>query len=184
LSNPGADEHFDLRPFVLESPENSAQATVDWNGSAWGGSGDGILAIDLGANGQSGADGVLDQAREMSFSLWATAPGDGSTASNFDGLHQAFDSNGDSVLDANDALWSEFRLWNDANQNGVTDPGELESLSDAVIKLINLMPATADQSFANGTAVSGTGSYDTTDGSRYLAVDTSQWSQGSPQRAA
>jgi Ca2+-binding RTX toxin-like protein len=180
---PQALDHIDLRPIVLESSSSSAQPTVDWNGGAWGGSGDGVLAIDLGEDGDAGGDGVLNQAREVSFSLWADASGDGSAPSNLDGLRQVFDSNSDGVLDTNDALWSEFRVWHDANENGITDPRELESLSDAGVKLINLMPAAANQSFADGSAVSGTGSYASIDGSRYLAVDTSQWAQTSPQRA-
>jgi hypothetical protein len=59
-AQPQALDHIDLRPIVLESATNSAQPTVDWNGDAWGGSGDRVLAIDLAADGQAGGDGVLD----------------------------------------------------------------------------------------------------------------------------
>ena len=45
-------------------------------------------------------------------------------ATDLEGLRLVFDSNEDGVLDANDDLFSEFGIWQDANSDGVTDAGE------------------------------------------------------------
>lgn len=45
------------------------------------------------------------------------------------------DSNGDKVIDANDTIFSRLLLWKDANKNGVSDEGELASLSDVMSSL-------------------------------------------------
>ncbi|WP_245434756.1 hypothetical protein [Rhizobium anhuiense] len=165
-----ADSHIDLRP--LDSLATSVG--FDWDGdgvadeSAWVGPQDGFLAIDLGADGTAGADGQIDQARELAFSLW----NDGA-ASDLEGLRLAFDTNHDNVLDMNDARWSEFRVWRDLNQNGVSDAGELQTMTDAGIRLINLIPSSdGAQSFADGSMISGTSSYQTVNGTnQYLVGD-------------
>ncbi|WP_285196192.1 hypothetical protein [Rhizobium sp. CNPSo 3490] len=163
------DGHIDLRP--LDSLGSSVG--FDWNGdgvaeeTAWVGPQDGFLAIDLGANGSAGPDGKIDQARELAFSLW-----DSESATDLDGLRFAFDTNHDNVLDLNDDRWSEFRVWRDLNQNGVSDAGELQTMTDAGIRLINLIPnRDAMQSFADGSIITGTGSYQTVDGNQYLVGD-------------
>ncbi|WHO79666.1 hypothetical protein [Rhizobium leguminosarum] len=163
------DNHIDLRP--LDSLGTSV--SFDWDGdgvaddTAWVGPQDGFLAIDLGAGGTAGADGQIDQTRELAFSLWD----DGAT-SDLDGLRLAFDTNHDNVLDLNDDRWSEFRVWRDLNQNGVSDAGELQTMTDAGIRLINLMPSTDGvQSFAEGSIITGTSSYQTVDGNQHLVGD-------------
>ncbi|WP_017962934.1 beta strand repeat-containing protein [Rhizobium leguminosarum] len=163
------DGHIDLRP--LDSLGSSVG--FDWNGdgvaeeTAWVGPQDGFLAIDLGADGAAGPDGKIDQARELAFSLW-----DDQSTSDLDGLRLAFDTNHDNVLDMNDDRWSEFRVWRDINQNGVSDAGELQTLTDAGIRLINLMPSRDGmQSFADGSIITGTSSYQTVDGSQHLVGD-------------
>ncbi|WP_245510191.1 beta strand repeat-containing protein [Rhizobium leguminosarum] len=163
------DSHIDLRS--LDSLATSVG--YDWDGdgvadeTAWVGPQDGFLAIDLGADGTAGADGQIDQARELAFSLW----NDGAT-SDLDGLRLAFDTNHDNVLDLNDDRWSEFRVWRDLNQNGVSDAGELQTMTDAGVRLINLMP-TSDgaQAFADGSMITGTSSYQSLDGSQHLVGD-------------
>ncbi len=105
--------------------------------TAWVGADDGFLVIDLNADGTRGAgDGIIDQGRELAFALWGDA---GMTdlqalaeATDTDG-QRVFDSNGDGRLDAADAVWTELRVWRDANQNGVTDAGELLSLDAASV---------------------------------------------------
>ncbi len=176
------DGHIDLRPLDTNALATGSSVTFDWNGdgardgTAWVGAQDGFLAIDLGEDGQAGPDGKIDQSKELAFSEWATpeqVAANGGSVSDLEGLRLAFDSNHDNVLDANDARWNEFRVWRDANQNGVVDPGELETMSQAGIKLINLLSTTSgSQSFSDGSAITGTSSYQTTDGtSHYLVGD-------------
>ncbi len=176
------DGHIDLRPLDTNALATGSSVTFDWNGdgardgTAWVGPQDGFLAIDLGDDGQAGADGRIDQSKELAFSQWATpdqVAANGGSVSDLDGLRLAFDTNHDNVLDASDDRWSEFRVWRDANQNGLVDDGELQTMSEAGIKLINLLSTTdGSQSFSDGSAITGTSSYQTSDGtSHYLVGD-------------
>ncbi len=176
------DGHIDLRPLDTNALATGSSVTFDWNGdgardgTAWVGPQDGFLAIDLGEDGQAGPDGKIDQSKELAFSEWATpdqVAANGGSVSDLDGLRLAFDTNHDNVLDASDDRWSEFRVWRDANQNGVVDDGELQTMSQAGIKLINLLSTTdGSQAFSDGSAITGTSSYQTSDGtSHYLVGD-------------
>jgi uncharacterized membrane protein YgcG len=98
----------------------------------WADAQDALLVLDLNADGSRGAgDGKIDQAKEVVLSLWGDA---GMT--DMEALAKArdangqlmFDTNGDGKLTAADAAWSEFRVWQDADQDGVTDAGELKTL--------------------------------------------------------
>ncbi len=185
------DSHIDLRPLGELGAPGSSSVEFDWDGdglankTAWVGPNDGFLAIDLGADGGVGADGLIDQAREIAFASWADP--DGSLGlSDLDGLRVAFDSNHDNVLDANDSRWSEFRIWRDSNQNGISDAGELLTMSEAGIKLVNLIPNPAGaQAFDDGSAITGTSSYQTTDGQTHLVADaTLAWQKNTNGVAA
>lgn len=46
--------------------------------------------------------------------------------------------NGDGVIDSQDAIFPKLKVWVDLNHNGVSDPGELISLSDLGITSISL----------------------------------------------
>ncbi|MBB4239280.1 hypothetical protein GGD57_005903 [Rhizobium esperanzae] len=162
------DGHVDLRP--LDTLGSSVG--FDWDGdgvadqTAWVGPQDGFLAIDLGVDGTAGPDGKIDQGRELAFSVWSNE-----STSDLDGLRRAFDTNHDNVLDVNDERWNEFRVWRDLNQNGISDAGELQTMTVAGIRLINLMPSNdGAQAFADGSAISGTSSYQSVDGSNHYLV--------------
>ncbi|MCA3512583.1 MAG: hypothetical protein IOC96_05040, partial [Rhodobacter sp.] len=97
---------------------------------------------DLNADGSRGAgDGKIDQAKEVVLSLWGDA---GMT--DMEALAKArdasgtliFDSNGDGKLTAADTAWNEFRVWQDADQDGVTDAGELKTLDEMGFTQIGL----------------------------------------------
>lgn len=174
------DGHIDLRPFNLLAT-GATGPRFDWNSdgtrdaTAWVGPQDGFLAIDLGSDGNPGGDGVIDQAKELAFASWVDEDARSENnllVTDLEGLRLIFDTNYDNVLDHRDARWNEFRVWQDANQNGVSDIGELKTMPEAGIKLINLMP-TADgaRAFADGSAITGTSSMEMTDGSQRLVGD-------------
>lgn len=112
--------------------------------ASWAAQDDGFLVVDLSSDGLRGSsDGVIDQAKELAFSLWG---GQGSsdlealaTAVDVDG-NLIFDSNGDGVLDSNDVIWNELRIWQDLDQDGETegDGSELKTLAAWGIASINL----------------------------------------------
>ncbi|MGO6738894.1 hypothetical protein ACCS71_26580 [Rhizobium ruizarguesonis] len=170
------DDHVDLRP--IDVANIAASATFDWDGdgvrdtTAWVGPSDGFLAIDLATDGNTGSDGSIDQAKEIAFSLWADPTADGETVSDLEGLRLVFDTNHDNVLDVNDDRWTEFRVWRDIDQNGISNAGELQTMTDAGIRLINLMPSSdGAQAFADGSVITGTSSYQTVDGNQHLVAD-------------
>lgn len=152
-----------------------SSANFDWDGdgasqqTAWVGPQDGFLTIDLAADGSAGADGVIDQRKEIAFTDWATG-----TTSDLEGLRIAFDSNGDSVLDNRDARWSEFRIWQDLNQDGKTDAGELKTLDEWGITSISLTAGSGETSpRSDGSQVGATIDYTRDDGTSGKGGDVS-----------
>jgi hypothetical protein len=133
--------------------------------TSWVAGNDGLLAIDLGANGQAGADGVIDQAREIVFTRWTNAGTDMAA------LRAVFDTNQNNRLDAGDTRFNEFRVWRDANRNGVSEAGELLTLAQLGIVFLSLTTSGAALAFADGSGVNGLASYTRTDGSTRLAAD-------------
>ena len=128
-----------------------SQVSFDWDNDGylesgnWAAADDGFLVIDLeadGAIGTNGGDGVIDQGREIAFSQWS--PNEEMTdlqalaeAIDADG-NLIFDTNGDGVLDTNDDVWSSMKIFQDLDQNGEVDDGELRTLDDWGISQINL----------------------------------------------
>ena len=114
------------------TPIYGTPVTFDMNGdgvrdrTAWVGPEDGLVVLDR--NG----DGVINDVAEISF----IDDLEGATT-DLEGLH-AFDSDGDNLLDAGDEMFDAFQVWRDANQNGVSEAGELQTLSEAGILWIDL----------------------------------------------
>ena len=94
--------------------------------TGWVGRSEGMLVLDR--NG----DGLITTASELSF---LTEKAD--AKNEFDAL-AALDSNKDGKLDKNDKRFGELKVWKDANQNGMSDAGELVSLTDLGIVEIGL----------------------------------------------
>ena len=69
-----------------------------------------------------------------------------------------FDKDGDGLLDADDAEWGMFRIWQDLDQDGESDPGELRSLDEAGIVSVSLTSDTVKRE-VGGSTVYGEGVY-------------------------
>ena len=98
--------------------------------TSWVAPTDGFLAVDANHN------GVIDNQSEL-FGDSAKA-GDG-----FAKLAE-LDSNHDGVIDAKDAAFSTLVIWQDTNQDGVSQANELHSLTDEGISAISLSTVAAN----------------------------------------
>ena len=137
---------------------------------AWAGNDDGVLVWDKDHNHQ------ISDASEFGFqALKAGAQTD------LEGL-QALDTNGNGLLDAGDAKFAEFAVWQDANGNGVTDAGEFNTLIELGIANINLKSDGQVREAGTLLASSGSGETDATvmgnaaftrtDGTKGVVADT------------
>ncbi|WP_297726269.1 Mbeg1-like protein [Limnohabitans sp. Rim8] len=141
---------------------------------AWTAADDGLVVFD------KNGDGLIQDVDEVSFLSYLTG-----AMTDLEGL-SGFDTDKDGKLTAKDALWSKFGVWQDKNQNGVTDDGEFKGLEAWGIKSIDL---TSDQMMdqLGDVYIMGKSTFERTDGSkgeiadaafRYLdAADTSGKSQ-------
>ncbi|WP_236939894.1 hypothetical protein [Francisella uliginis] len=123
---------------VLFDHDNDGQAT----GTGWVNAEDGLLVRD------KNLDGQITSGRELFGDN--TIKSDGTKAvDGFDALSD-LDSNSDGVFNEQDSAFSEVKVWQDADQDGVTDQGELLSLAEAGISSIDLNAKTVNQSVAGG----------------------------------
>ncbi|PVE42685.1 beta strand repeat-containing protein, partial [Limnohabitans planktonicus] len=128
--------------------------------TAWAGAQDGVLVWDkLG-------DGKVHDHSQYAFSQYGAA---GST--DLQGLATGFDSNQDGELDAKDTRFAEFKVWQDANQNGISDAGEMHNLADVGIACIYLTSDGVRSNPATGVIESGHTTARATDGSSVLVSD-------------
>lgn len=127
--------------------------------SAWAAREDGVLVWNKLGN------GMVTDASQYAFTAYG-----GNT--DLEGLRAGFDSNGDGVFSALDAKWGEFGVWQDANGNGVTDAGELRSLSELGVKAIHLTSDGVAAAPAAGVTEAGRTTVEMTDGSTLVAADS------------
>ncbi|MCD8352099.1 MAG: hypothetical protein LUC93_15945 [Planctomycetaceae bacterium] len=108
-------------------------------------------------------NGVADDANELF--------GDqGGHANGFEKLRQ-YDDNGDGVIDENDAVYSQLRLWRDLNGDGVNQTDESLTLAEAGIKSIDLNYNKDYELDQHGNVIGEKSSFTRTDGSQGLVAD-------------
>jgi hypothetical protein len=129
----------------------------------------GFLVRDLNGNGKIDNDSEMFGGPSSSgFAQLATLDGnhDGKVDASDDGL---VDFNGDGVIDSNDTFDS-LKIWIDANGNGVTDPGELHSLSDYNITSISV-DSTPSHTTNGNNAITDTATFTRADGTTGTIAD-------------
>ncbi|MCB9987990.1 MAG: type I secretion C-terminal target domain-containing protein [Rhodospirillales bacterium] len=122
--------------------------------TGWVGADDGLLAIDI--NG----DGVINDHTE----LFGTAVTDGFA------VLASYDINGDGVINDTDAVWSDLIVWQDANQDGISQDTEMSGLSSVGISSINLS-AVETSYWQDGNWISHEGTFLYEDGREGQIVD-------------
>jgi Ca2+-binding RTX toxin-like protein len=157
-----------LDPLVLDLDGNgqidavasTASTTYfDFNGdgisekSGWVAAQDGMLALDANNN------GAIDDLSE----LFGSATQDGFVE--LAGL----DTNKDNTINSQDTDYSRLRVWQDSNQDGIAQSGELHAMTDLNISAINLAATPANLPAAD-SLITATGSF-TRNGQTQLAAD-------------
>jgi hypothetical protein len=132
----------------------------------WAGALDGVLVWDKYGDGQ-----VHDHSQYAFAQYDTTSVALGKTATDLSGLADAFDSNKDGVFDAHDAMFADFRVWQDANQNGVSDSGEVKTLAELGLASLNLTSDGVARNPDAGVHEAGRTWFTTTDGQQVLVAD-------------
>jgi T1SS-143 domain-containing protein len=172
-------------PLILDLDHNGYQFgttvsfDIDADGAkdqvAWNTSGDGMLAVDL------NHDGVINDGSEL-----LTPDFDHGHFASSSAALASLDSNGDGLIDADDAAFASLSIWQDRNADGITDEGELTSLADNGIKSIATATHAVDYTI-DGQAVTGEGTYQHVDGSTgsyvEIGLDTSHGTLDAPETA-
>jgi hypothetical protein len=128
----------------------------------WIGSGDGLLVHDI------DGDGVIDNGTELFGSATDSING-GKAVDGYAALAQ-FDANNDGKIDASDNIFKDLAVWVDANSNGLTEAGEVKSLTDLGIASLDLN-AQGTSISSNGNTIGLVSSYTTTEGEQKEMVD-------------
>ena len=129
----------------LEESETRWDLTADGfaEHTGWTTGDDGFLAIDINDN------GVIDNNSE----LFGTETLDGFT------VLQAYDTNEDGVIDSSDENFAQLLVWQDANSDGFSQAGELQSLPDWNILSISLSGVSQVDIYLEGNHITHASTY-------------------------
>jgi len=157
-------------PLVLDLDGDGYELTTEGNSRAyfefdsdgfgertgWVRGDDGLLALDANANGL--IDNVTELFGNQNVSGFA--------------MLAAYDANSDGKIDAADAVFADLRVWRDADQDGVTDAGELSTLAELGIVSISLANnAPAEPTQVGGNTIARIGSFTRADASTGSLAD-------------
>ncbi|PUE07486.1 hypothetical protein B9Z48_18855 [Limnohabitans sp. WS1] len=160
----------------LDGMLSYGQVTMDVNGDGlmdltrWAGAQDGVLVWD------KFADGLVYNNSQYAFGQYATtyrmdALGFARTATDLEGLADAFDTNQDGKFNAADAKFAQFSVWQDANQDGISGVGEVRSLADLGVTEINLVSDGVVRTPEDGVFEAGQSTATLADGTSMLIAD-------------
>ncbi|WP_298962824.1 DUF5801 repeats-in-toxin domain-containing protein [uncultured Roseibium sp.] len=135
-------------PVVFDIDADGTAETIGWVGPD-----DGMLVVDLDGSG----------AIENGSEVFSEVFNDGSFADSLEAL-ASLDDNGDGMIDTQDAAFSDIKVWQDANSDGFSQAGELQSLFEHGISSIDLNAGKVDRA-VDGNTVFAEGTYTKVDGS-------------------
>ncbi|SFD18885.1 calcium-binding protein [Ruminococcus albus] len=121
---------------VLSTLDNGVNFDLDKNGfaekTAWIGTEEGFLALDVNHN------GCIDDGGEL-FGDKFVMPNHKESLNGFEAL-ASLNENDDTVIDSEDTVYEELLVWIDSNHNGLSEESELKSMEEAGIVSIGFVP--------------------------------------------
>lgn len=138
--------------------------------TAWAAAQDGVLVRD------TEGDGRISQPAEFAFARHRQE-------TDLQGLAAQYDSNHDGRLSAEDVDFAQFKVWQDANGNGLSDAGELHSLPALGITAIALHSDGVQRCPAPGVTEMGQTQATRSDGSRMRVADAAFAHSAAPVHA-
>jgi hypothetical protein len=182
LVKSGVTVNSNVAPVVLDLNGDGqlsySHSVMDVNGdghldnTAWAAPQDGVLVWD------KYQDGLVHDNSQYAFTQYG---GD----TDLKGLAAAFDTNHDGVFNVQDAQFAAFKVWQDANQDGVSQAGEVRSLADWGVTSLNLVSDGVQRTPAAGVTEAGRTTATTSTGNAMLVADAAfDFSSLPPLRAA
>ena len=131
--------------------------------SSWVSSNDGILVFDR--NG----DGLINNGSEL-FGNFTPKNNEEFATDGFNALSD-FDTNNDGIIDINDTEFSNLKIWQDINSNGISETNELKTLNELGIENLNLNATQTNLNLGNGNSQISQSIFTKTDGTTSLIAD-------------
>ena len=131
--------------------------------TGWISADDGLLVRDLNGN------GIIDNGAELFGDNTKLA--DGSFAKHGYAALAELDSNGDGIVSAADAAFQTLRVWQDLNQDGISQTNELRTLEELGIQSLDVTYKDVNKNLGNGNTLAQQGSYTKKDGTTAQAGD-------------
>ncbi len=159
---------LDLNGDGVSTVAKSAGVHFDQNNNrfseltGWVDKDDGLLVRDLNNNGQIDGGGELFGDNKSRVA--------GAAADGFAALAQE-DKNTDGVVNAQDANFTNFRVWQDLNQDGVSQAGELKSVNERGIASIKVAKTEHGGILHGGSAIADIGSFTRTEGATSIVAE-------------
>jgi len=133
------------------------------SGTGWVAATDGMLVLDRNGN------GTIDNGTELFGDSTQLAAG-GNAADGFAAL-AGQDSNGDGAVNALDANFAGLKVWQDLNQDGISQAGELKTLTELGIASLSVGKTLNSSLLANGNQIADLGRFVRTDGTTAVMAD-------------
>ena len=126
--------------------------------TGWVAADDGLLVRDLNGN------GIIDNGAELFGNNTKLA--NGSLAQHGYEALAELDSNGDKIINAADRTFKTLRVWQDRNQDGISQANELRTLTELGIQSLDISYKDIDKNLGNGNILAQQGSYTKTNGTK------------------